>query len=116
MAKAAKAALRAERLDAVADRGYFNSEEILACEQAGITVTLPKPMTSGAKAEGRKRSHDPEFAAKLEDIRRSLRRSAQACGGALGRREEPCVDGPRLAREKSASGMIRLLAVMCPAC
>ena len=53
MAKAAKAVLRAERLDAVADRGYFNSEEILACAQAGITVTLPKPMTSGAKAEGR---------------------------------------------------------------
>ena len=53
MAKAAKAVLRAERLDAVADRGYFNGEEILACEQAGITVTLPKPMTSGAKAEGR---------------------------------------------------------------
>jgi hypothetical protein len=25
----------------------------LACEQAGITVTLPKPMTSGAKAQGR---------------------------------------------------------------
>jgi transposase len=37
MARAAKAALRADRLDAVADRGYFNSEEILACEQAGIT-------------------------------------------------------------------------------
>ena len=53
MAKEAKAVLRADRLDAVADRGYFNSEEILACEQAGITVTLPKPMTSGAKAEGR---------------------------------------------------------------
>jgi transposase len=53
MAKQAKAALQAETLDAVADRGYFNSEEILACEEAGITVTLPKPMTSGAKAEGR---------------------------------------------------------------
>jgi hypothetical protein len=53
MAKAAKAVLGAERLDAVANRGYFNSEEILACEQAGITVTLRKPMTSGAKAEGR---------------------------------------------------------------
>ena len=53
MAKAAKAALHAERLDAVADRGYFNSEKILACAQAGITVTLPKPMTSNAKAEGR---------------------------------------------------------------
>jgi hypothetical protein len=43
VAKSAKAALRAERLDAVADRGYFNSEEILACAQPGITVTLPKP-------------------------------------------------------------------------
>jgi hypothetical protein len=30
-----------------------NGEEILACEAAGITVTLPKPMTSGAKSEGR---------------------------------------------------------------
>jgi len=46
------AALGVERLDAVADRGYFNSEEIQACEEAGITVTLPKPMTSNAKAEG----------------------------------------------------------------
>jgi hypothetical protein len=53
MAKEAKATLQAERLDAIADRGYFNSEEILACEQAGIAVMLPKPMTSGAQAEGR---------------------------------------------------------------
>jgi hypothetical protein len=30
-----------------------NSPEVLACEQAGITVTLPKPMPSGAKSEGR---------------------------------------------------------------
>jgi transposase len=49
----AKAVLDAEHLDAVADRGYFNSVEILACEQADITVTLPKPMTSGAKSDGR---------------------------------------------------------------
>ncbi len=40
-------------MEAVADRGYFSGEEILACEQAGITVTLPKPMTSGAKSDGR---------------------------------------------------------------
>jgi transposase len=53
MAKKAKAVLEAERLDVVADRGYFASEEILDSEQAGITVTLPKPMTSRAKAEGR---------------------------------------------------------------
>jgi hypothetical protein len=53
MAKAAKAALGVEKLDAIADRGYFSGEEILACENAGITVTLPKPMTSNSKAEGR---------------------------------------------------------------
>jgi transposase len=52
-AQAAKAALQVESLEAVADCGYFNGEEILACDEAGITVTLPKPMTSGAKADGR---------------------------------------------------------------
>ena len=53
MAKQAKAVLRTEELAAVADRGYFNSPEILDCAEAGITVTLPKPMTSGAKSQGR---------------------------------------------------------------
>jgi transposase len=53
IATQAKAVLGADHLDAVADRGYFNSPEILACEQANITVTLPKPMTSGAKSQGR---------------------------------------------------------------
>ena len=40
-------------LDVAADRGYFSSEEILACEKTGIAVTLPKPMTSNSKADGR---------------------------------------------------------------
>jgi transposase len=53
MAKQAKAILQAEELAAVADRGYFNSPQILECAEAGITVTLPKPMTSGAKSQGR---------------------------------------------------------------
>jgi len=53
MSKFAKETLDVEELEAVADRGCFDSREILACEQAGVTVTLPKPMTSGAKAEGR---------------------------------------------------------------
>src|SRR5215475_9276904 len=53
MAKEAQAVLRTDELEAVADRGYFNGEEILACDEAGITVTLPKPMTSSAKADGR---------------------------------------------------------------
>ena len=53
MAKQAKAVLKTETLEAVADRGYFSSPEILACHEAGITVTLPKPLTSGAKSDGR---------------------------------------------------------------
>ena len=53
MAQAAKAALRSDKLDVIADRGYFKGEEILACEQAGVAVTLPKPQTSGAKSAGR---------------------------------------------------------------
>jgi transposase len=53
MAEQAKAVLGVDKLEAVADRGYFDGEEILACEEAGIAVTLPKPMTSGSKSEGR---------------------------------------------------------------
>jgi transposase len=53
MAMETKAVLEIDELDAVADRGYYKGEEILACETAGITVTLPKPQTSGSKADGR---------------------------------------------------------------
>ncbi len=67
MAKETKAALEVEKLDAVADRGYFNGEEILACEQAGITVTLPKPMTSNSKAQGRFGKQDFRYVAQ-EDV------------------------------------------------
>jgi hypothetical protein len=37
----------------VADRGYFKGEEILACDEAGITTYLPKPQTSGSLSKGR---------------------------------------------------------------
>ena len=52
MAGQARTEMGVETLDAVADRGYYEGEEIKACEEAGITVTLPKPMTSSAKAKG----------------------------------------------------------------
>ena len=53
IASQAKDVLGVDRLEAVADRGYYNGEEILACDNAGIAVTLPKPMTSGIEARGR---------------------------------------------------------------
>ena len=53
MTKRARAAIGSEAIEAVADRGYHSGEEILACEEAGIAVYLPKPMTSGVNAKGR---------------------------------------------------------------
>src|SRR6202035_4428490 len=44
---------------------YFKGEEILACEQAGVAVTLPKPQTSGAKSAGR--FGKPDFVYLAED-------------------------------------------------
>ena len=67
MAKQTKAVLETDRLEAVADRGYFTSEEILACERAGITVTLPKPLTSGSRAKGRFAKPDFRYVAE-EDV------------------------------------------------
>jgi hypothetical protein len=67
MAQHTKAVLETDALDVVADRGYFSSEEILACDEAGITVTLPKPLTSGAKAKGRFGKQDFVYVA-LDDV------------------------------------------------
>ena len=52
MATQAKEVLGVDKLEAVADRGYYSGEEIMACDDAGIAVTLPKPMTSGMEAKG----------------------------------------------------------------
>jgi transposase len=53
IASQAKDALGVDKLEAIADRGYFSGEQILKCHNAGIAVTLPKPMTSGIEAKGR---------------------------------------------------------------
>jgi len=52
MAKMAKEALQVKRLNAIADRGYFNSAELLACDEEGITATVPRPETSGNRKKG----------------------------------------------------------------
>jgi hypothetical protein len=53
MALAAREAIGTTDLQAFADRGYYNSLEIKACDDAGIQTFVPKPMTSNAKAQGR---------------------------------------------------------------
>jgi len=52
MAIAAKQAMAVDELDAVADRGYFKGEGVLACDEAGITVYVPRPTTSNNQAKG----------------------------------------------------------------
>jgi transposase len=69
MAEQARTEMGVEALDAVTDRGYYEGEEIKACEEAGITVTLPKPLTSGAKAAGRFGKQDFVYVA-AEDVYR----------------------------------------------
>jgi hypothetical protein len=56
-------------LTVLADRGYFSSEQILACEQAGITALVPKPLTSGSRADGRFDKRDFVYDAEHDEYR-----------------------------------------------
>ena len=52
MATQAREAIASDELAVVADRGYYNCNEIKACDDAGITVYLPKSQTSHSQAKG----------------------------------------------------------------
>jgi hypothetical protein len=53
MAHKAREEMTSDTIEAIADKGYYKGEEIVACEQAGIAVTVSKPHTSNAAAVGR---------------------------------------------------------------
>jgi transposase len=53
MSAQAKAAMGAQALEVLADRGYFEGDQVRACDAIGVTPYVPKPMTSPAKAKGR---------------------------------------------------------------
>ena len=69
IAAQAREATGAEDLTVVADRGYFKGEQILKCEQAGIIPIVPKPLTSGSKAEGRFGKQDFIYIAEKNEYR-----------------------------------------------
>ena len=69
MGKQAKAVLGADKLEAVTDRGYYSGEEIKACDDADIVVTLPKPATSGMEANGKFGKHDFAYLAEQDVYR-----------------------------------------------
>jgi transposase len=53
MSRQAKEAIGADKLEVVADRGYFKGEEILACDIDKITTYLPRPQVSANMSKGR---------------------------------------------------------------
>ena len=69
MAKQARSAMGTEELTALADRGYFKGEEILDCDQAGMTPLVPKPLTSNSKADGRFDKRDFVYIAEDDEYR-----------------------------------------------
>jgi DDE family transposase len=54
MAKAAKEAVGAEKIEALADAGYYNGPALKACEEDGIVAYVPEPdRTARFEAQGR---------------------------------------------------------------
>lgn len=52
LAKQARDAMGVESLSAIADRGYFKSEEILACHETGITAFVTQGQDLGRRRSG----------------------------------------------------------------
>jgi len=69
MAHLASEAMSQPRLTVLADRGYFRSDEIRRCEQAGFTPMVPKPLTSNAKFDGRFDKRDFIYDARRDEYR-----------------------------------------------
>jgi len=69
MAEKARQAIGSDELTVVADRGYFKSEQILECTNAGITPLVPKSLTSGSRADGRFDKQDFIYQANTDEYR-----------------------------------------------
>ena len=52
MALRAKATLAVEKLEVVADMGYYDGAEVKQCAESGITTYIPKPITSVNRKRG----------------------------------------------------------------
>jgi len=69
MAEQAREATGIDELTVVADRGYFKSEQILDCDEAGITPIVPKTLTSNSLADGRFDKQDFIYIASDDEYR-----------------------------------------------
>ena len=69
MAAKAKVAMQAETLEALADRGYYSGDQLLACEEISVKPYVPKPRTSNARAAGRFDKEDFDYLSDEEAYR-----------------------------------------------
>ena len=69
MSKLAQEAIGGGKLTVLADRGYFDGEEIRQCADAGITALVPKPLTSNSRADGRFDKRDFIYMAERDEYR-----------------------------------------------
>ena len=51
-AEPAREILEVDRIDVVADKGYFRTEDIAACEKAGLTPYVPRPQRGSSASNG----------------------------------------------------------------
>jgi hypothetical protein len=69
MSTLARDAIGGANLTVLADRGYFNGDEILQCVEDGITTLVPKPLTSNSRADGRFDKRDFIYIAERDEYR-----------------------------------------------
>jgi transposase len=69
MALSAKSAIGKPKLKVLADRGYFSGPDIRACDLAGITAYVPKPLTSASRKKGLFTKRDFVYVARNDEYR-----------------------------------------------
>ncbi|CAB3810568.1 IS1182 family transposase ISBusp4 [Paraburkholderia ultramafica] len=69
IARSAKNAMGKPKLKVLADRGYFSGPDIRACDLAGITAYVPKPLTSASRKKGLFTKRDFVYVARSDEYR-----------------------------------------------
>jgi len=115
MATAARDAIGHAETTALADRGYYNGEEILRCEQMGITTLVPKPLTSNSKAAGLFDKRDFIYDPKRDDYRcpageRAIWRMTKVDRGRLHHRYWPSACPNCSIKAQCTTGKFRIVA------
>jgi hypothetical protein len=64
-----RSAMGVDTLDVIADRGYYKSQELKTCEDAGLTTYVPKSHTSNNKAHGLFSKYDFQYSPEADEYR-----------------------------------------------